>query len=283
MLENFEGVTAAVALRSVPQRFQMDTLAQTTPSLYEAAGSPLTMFGGQGRDDTPGVLLSSQLADLLHARVGDELPVQGTPTSLSGVFEYPEDGRESILASSAVVTVPPTGLFDMCLITVWPANSEVDGIIQTTVVEKAVQVEPPVTKRLNPTLGPARSTGELLDERPTGPIIYAGAALAFALGFILIRSRKLELAVAQHLGQTKTNQILQILIETLIWVAAGLFIGIVSAAVLTVYDVTHRETIFLLKEISSNAIGISLFALTGAVLAGLTVRGSKMQAWSKDR
>ncbi len=280
-LGDIEGINGALALRSVPERFKLDTLPATSPGLYEVAGMPLRFFGGVGQE-SGGVLLSSQLAGQIKAQAGDIVSVAGNEALIAGIFDYPDDGRAGLLASSAIAPVPATGMFDVCLFTVWPADPSLEGLAQS-VAEPDDMATPPEISRLNGTLGPAHSTRALLDARTTTYFLYGAAGITFALGFILIRSRKLEFATAQHLGQTKTSQVTQIGLETLMWVVPAALLAISATAIAIIRDVTANEARMMVTEIIAHGLGISAFAVVGALIAATTLTAKKMQAWSKDR
>ncbi|WP_435299781.1 hypothetical protein [Timonella sp. A28] len=281
-LGHLQGVQGSVALRSVPERFKLDTLPNTTPALHEYNGQPLKLFGGTGTDVGNGVLLSSLLANQIYAEVNDEVSVAAQKTKITGIFRYPDDGRDTSLSSTALTPVPAEGTFNQCLYTVWPSNHLLESLAQTVIISANTEDQPEFGV-LNSSLGPSKSTEKLLHSRDSIYFIYGAAIFAGVLGFLLLRSRKIEFSVAQHLGQSRLNQLVQIVIESALWIIPGSVAGIVITLISVNKNVTTEETTFLITETLIHGPAIALCALFGVLVAAGTFSAMKMQAWSKDR
>lgn len=282
-LGELNGVRGAVALRSIPERLPLDSLPATRPALYEYAGDPLRVLGGSGRDDLGGVLLSSLLAEQLHAEVGSVLPLAGEQRAVDGMIRYPDDGRTTMLASAALARVPVTsGRFDSCLYTVWPLAGALESFASTAVDSDAEAQSPTVTY-LNTTLGTPRTTVTLLDERATRVLVPIAAGAAALLGFLFVWMRRLELAVARHIGQSRGAQSAQLLTETLPWSVVAALLGTVTSVLVTARNLTFDETTLIVHEVFVHGAGIALATLLGTILAACLISPRAMQRWAKDR
>ncbi|MFJ6678617.1 hypothetical protein ACIQLK_05735 [Microbacterium sp. NPDC091382] len=281
-LARVHGVVGAFALREAPARLTLDAMPDTSFALYETTGDPVAVLGGRSTSD--GLLMSSQISTLLAAADRPLLSVANEvePVRVDGVFNYPDDGRNSQLAAAFLASTAASGAFDSCWFSLWPPSEELAGLA-SLVVMPGVDASSVSIGQLNQTFGRATTTDELMQTRTTRYLPPAGALLAFVLTFLMIRSRRVELSVARHLGQSARGQVGQLLIETATW---ALVTTLAAFAVMTPFataSLTAREVEWVLEVLTLNVAVVFLFSLIGATAATLTISSRRMQSWSKDR
>ncbi|MFT3797087.1 hypothetical protein [Microbacterium sp.] len=282
-LGEVDGVRAAIALRSVSQRFRLETLPASPPSLYEVAGDATALFGGTPPDGD-GVLVSSQLAEQLHAEAGDVLPVadHADGARVRGVFQYPEDGRASVLSAAILQPVPASAGFDECWATVWPFDAATEGLI-TTAVALGTPTSEVTISRLNQTFGVPRATGDALASRTTLFAPLAGGILAAAWGFFAVRVRRVELALARHLGQSRRAQSVQQALEALAWTVPSLALCFTVTVVVATRDLTAAEAAAVTASALIDYTSMASAVLSGALIAILAISARRIHQWSRDR
>lgn len=281
-LDSVAGVEGAFALR-VAERVVPAALPDSTVAVYDLVGDVSGVLG-TARRPVAGVLVAGPLADQLGLVAGQRLPLLDAANGpvVAGVFAYPSDGRNSQLAGALLQEVPPSGLFDSCWVAIWPPNPELDALTFTAVAFGAPTGEVSIDQ-LNTTFGQPRATQVVLGERATVLAPLAGGMLAAAIGFLQVRQRRVELAIARHLGQTRREQLVQIVIETLAWVIPA---GVGASAVLLIAltrALTATEAGWMVWTALTGVGGMALACLAGALAAALTITPRRMQAWTQDR
>lgn len=281
-LDRVQGVTAAAALRQLPSEIRLAALPRFGQPQIEVFGDLFGLLGGKNTG-TSGVFLSEGFASQLGLHAGDPLALTDTTTRLAGVFEFPEDGRLQLLANAVVSPTPDaTAPFDECWVRVWPPNAQLTSLFDSVVLS-GTQSAAAEFKLLNGTLGDPQSLSDLLADSHVAAIEAAGAGGALLLGFVVIRIRRLDLAVALHVGQSRMAQLAQILIEVApIGLAAAVMVGVGTVAGVSV----------LVPEVGVVSIAhgavVTGSALLGCLLAGVvvshaTIRAAKFGDWAKDR
>lgn len=276
-LRGLNGVVGSIALREVPDRFGLLAYPHSKPALYDVAGDIPSVL-----DARPSMPTGVWLSEAMATRFGSgPLPMaDGTSVVAAGTFPYPDDGRNSQLASAALQPVPPSGRFDACWVTIWPHDDASLALLETAIVPGTDNV---TRQHLNPTFGTPAPTITLLQTRSTRWLLAIGAAASAALGYTLIRTRRVELSLAQHLGVRVTQQRLQLGLETLCWTFPA---GILAAALTLVVTTAHTtapEARWLLAHILIGVATCLVAALTGSQAAALTIVEKKLYLWTKDR
>lgn len=280
-LNEVQGIKGAFALRSGTQRLPIVTLPDSSPPLFDVAGDIATTLGGT-TSGSPGVFLSTQLADQLGVSVGGTIPIDSTSQAVTGIFHYPDDGRNSQLAAAATQNVPRVGKFDSCWFTIWPANSTLDSLTHSVLTDGT---DPQVVtiSRLNQSFGQVASTDQLLAQRPTNYLPIIGSVLAFAITLTLVRSRRVELALALHLGQLRHHQMLQVSIEIFVQIVLAALVGSATLLLVLTPDLTGWEAQWLLSTTCRHVLALAIAALAGTVLGSTTMSSKRLHTWTKDR
>jgi hypothetical protein len=153
-----------------------------------------------------------------------------------------------------------------------------------TVLPAAEQVEPPVLGQLNTTLGRQFDGAAQFAVRPFRLVGSLSALAAAVLGFAAIRSRRLELAAAQHLGVTHMTQIRQMLLETACWVglACALVLPLLSLASNHLAALSTDQPAMLMLAVRST-LSSAFGALAGAAAQAALIREHHLFRYFKHR
>jgi hypothetical protein len=172
-----------------------------------------------------GVWLPRELADTLGAEAGTRLPADEGTLTVAGVYAYPDDGRDRRLGYAVLVPRGAAAVYDECWAEVWPVSPSADELIATAADVVADPATTVSVRQLNSTLGRTFDGAERFASRPTRYAAPACAALGAALGFIAVRTRRLEYAGALHCGVSRGALLAMVLIETAAWAGAALAVG----------------------------------------------------------
>lgn len=276
-LRGLKGVVGAIALREVRDRFDLLAFPHSKPALYDVAGDiPAALDARPSRP--AGVWLSEAMATRFGT--GDLAMADGTTATVAGTFPYPDDGRNGQLASAALQPVPASGRFDACWVTIWPSEEASLALLDTAM---APGVDNVTHQRLNSTFGTPTSTVILLETRSTRWLLSMGAAASAALGYTLIRMRRVELSLAQHLGIRAAHQHIQLALETICWALPASALAAAGTVVVSTAFTTDPEARWLLAHIVVGTGTCLAATLTGALAASLTIMDKKLYLWTKDR
>lgn len=270
-LATVPGVQAAGALRTAPSNETATALPSTTIPTFDVTPT----FGGFTALNHPaanrGVLVSATLAQTLGVRAGQNLKLTTGTTRVGAVYAYAEDGRTPGFGYAIFVPTPVTGPFDQCWVETWPQSTSMQSLLPTVLLPGSATTNspPPQTSQLNSSLGVSFDGATLFRDRLTqySPII--AALVAFALGYISVRMRRLELASARHSGVGFTAQATQIAIETATWIAAASVLALPSIIAITAVDHSPEPgTIILLgtRVVLAGAGAAFLGALTSVIV-----------------
>jgi hypothetical protein len=253
------------------------------PTFDVTPGAVALLLDGEPDATTDGVLVSAEVAEALSLRAGETLHTAAGELAISGMFAYPDDGRKAGLGYAAVQTVPATGTFDECRVAIWPESEQVRAIVSVSVLSDAAPADAsPVIGQLNPTLGAGFDGAARFRTRPTALLPLVALVGTAALGFIAVRLRRLELASARGVGVGLRAQVMQVTIETLVWLgsaAVGAFlVGVAVGAMLTPGAVaTTAEYAAIVLP------GGTLAGLAGALVAVASTSPSRLHAYFRDR
>jgi hypothetical protein len=284
-LSRVAGIQGAIALREVQGGLAVSTLPDTPPALFDEAGDPHGVLTNQTSTDA-GVYLSREVATQLGVGRGDSIPVAGRApdhASVAGVFDYPDDGRNQMLADSVIQPQPPTGAFDTCWFTVWPADPALSALARTTLSATAPRGTNVQITALNTTLGEPTSTATLLAERATRWLPAGGAVVCFAASVLLVRLRRLELAMARHLGQRFWAQAAELTIEHLVPTLISAAAAMVAVVIVTTRGLVDAELWWVVGQEGVRILGMTIGAVVGVVVGAATINARSLSTWAKDR
>ena len=182
-LRGLKGVVGTIALREVPDRLDLLAYPHSKPALYDVAGGLAEVLDAHP-SGPPGVWLSEVMATRFGS--GPLAMADGSSAVVAGTFPYPDDGRNSQLASAALQPVPPFGRFDACWVTIWPHDDASLALLDTAIVPGT---ENATRQQLNPTFGTPTPTITLLRTRSTRWLPIVGAAIWVVLEELLTSFR----------------------------------------------------------------------------------------------
>jgi hypothetical protein len=285
-LSTVPGVISAGAIRTDPSSHIAASLpGQDIPSFAISPGfRGFRALGSPSRGS--GVLVSTDLATTLGVDKGMTMTVSGAEATISDVFTYPADGRQPGYGYSLLIPTTTRDPFDSCWVEAWPADEHVAALLVTTLLPDAVSGEDagspgPQLTQLNTTLGRHFDGVDLYHERITVLAAFVAAAAAFALGYVSVRMRRLELASALHARVRKGDQTAQILFETLAWGLGGVVLTI--PVYILIAGATETSNVGFLTALGLRVAATAAFALPGATLACVFVRENLLFAYFKGR
>lgn len=234
-LNEIDGVAASAAFRTGSD-VSLSVLPSNPIKLVEATWTAGRILRLADSANATGAWVASDLANTLKLseRGKPELAVIGGGTiPVSNIYPHVEDGRMPILSNTIVSTVPASGVFDSCWVEIWPESKELESLLLFPVIpDNLPPNSQPEIRQLNSSGGPS-----FLQKYGSSDFDCAFSAVAVALGaalgFILIRLRRLELASTLHAGIDKASLCLQSIIESLLWLTPGIamslgFLGLLS-------------------------------------------------------
>ncbi len=272
LLAGQPGIEAAGAMRAAPVRRLAPLPQDAIPAFEVTPGLPALLAPSDPPRGT-GVVLSSALATTLGTETGRPLLTDAGATTIAGVYEYPDDGRRYGYSYALLDPVTPSGAFDSCWIRQWPANGAATTLLMTALTAGAddPSLAPPQISQLNPTLGITYDATSAFRERGTRWAPLGAFALAAAVGWLATWLRRLELATALHLGQSRPAQIVGLWLETAAWIAPSLAATLLTAAVAAARaPAGDLRLVVLLAALPAAAAAIG--ALAGVTLAASTAR-----------
>lgn len=218
-LGRVEGVTAAGALRETTETVRPASLPSSDIRAFEATAGLAAVLAVDG-GPAGGVWLPKVLAETLGVAPGESIETAEGQVAVAGRYEYPVDGRVTTLEHAVVAPVPVTGTFDACWAEVWPPSADRTALLSFA-LDASVAGSQAQEGQLNARLGRLYDPAARYEERATrwagGVAVVAGAVL----GFASVRTRRLELASALHAGVPRGAVTAQVMLETLVWAAAG--------------------------------------------------------------
>lgn len=196
--------------------------------------------------DHEGVWLPRALSDKLGAGHGAELETDRGMVRVAGVYEWPEDGRDSRFGYAVVMPSVMDGAFDECWATVWP-SAEMSVSLRQTVFASSDPTQAQ-TGLLNYAKGTSFDAADVFAQRLTRFAVPLAGVITAILAFAACWLRRLELAGDLHAGASKTVVTLQLLGEQLIPTAIGLMMAYALLFVgIRMQPVPDTWAIFLLE------------------------------------
>jgi hypothetical protein len=277
-LMRVEGIRAAGATRNAGSLTPVG--APDTPIPVKEVTPGFTRLFDAGTP-TNGIAVSRQAAELLGLSTTRPLNTVTGTYAVASIFAYPEDGRATDLAFSALSVVTPQQRFDQCWFDIWPYSDQTVALSRVTAagIPDAGSVD---VAQLNASLGTQFPGEARFQHRPTLYAPIVALALGVLLGIFSVLPRRLEVAAALHLGVKRSSALGQLLIETATWVLAAGSIAETVTFFICRTGVTHGTAeLFTLgtRSIISACIG----CLLGAVTAFAPIREAQFFRYFKDR
>ncbi|WP_146192048.1 hypothetical protein [Bifidobacterium catulorum] len=300
-LASLDGVQASGAVRQTDESLVFAALPSTGVPIYETTPGALAVFalgttgtqseyGAGDLSSAPpiqGVMLSTDAAAPFRAQSGQRLALKdGRNVDVSGVFDWPEDGRKAGFSYAALAPVPAGSedAFSQCWVRTWPQTTDIESLLRLAADNRATDSTqaPPTVSRLNTSKGAALDSAFLFSSRLTAAAPWVALVISAALGFVATRMRRLEMASALHCGVPKTALLAQIMMETLVWSLSGaLLASPLPAWIWLAGSVAEASAVIgaLLCVFVTAVIG----ALSGAAAAVLLTRESRLLRYFRNR
>ncbi|GAA4675165.1 hypothetical protein [Frondihabitans cladoniiphilus] len=278
-LVDLASVRAAGAVRESPDGLVAEALPRTRIPLFTATQGFSDVIGFSAPLSL-GVVVSTEVASILGATPGATVATMNGPTTVAGVYDYPDDGREAGLAYAAVEAASSIEeRYDACWMTVWPEDETAVAALSRTVISAdEASAERPTLRQLNSTKG-----DRFVDHRTTSRPLVGGLAWAAATlsGFGFVWFRRLVVSADRHAGMGRRAQILSLGVQAGIWSLSGSALSFVAVICVTRVSEQNRDpTVW-------NALVVLLIAMIGAQLgtaAGVaTVRERHFFRYFKER
>ncbi|KAB7790584.1 hypothetical protein [Bifidobacterium leontopitheci] len=283
-LAGTRGVQAAGALRLTDRKLTFSVLPSTGVPLTDISRGAESLFlSGNSFTVRPapaddgGVLLSREAARSMGvSRGADAALVGGGDVWVSGVFDYPDDGRQSGFSYSALAPAAPSAAFDQCWVRAWPVPDDIESLMLTVVrgtIRADSQRQPSVTQ-LNVSMGVSLDSRSMFDARMTrfAPLVMLAAGLALGLASVMMR--RLELASALHCGVPKPALVAQMLVEAAAWTCCAVLLCGCALAVAVPWMFPPADSV---------AVWVAMARIGVATLAGVLVGAGAGAAMVKER
>ena len=247
------------------------TFLQATPGLL--AFLDPAPFGQRG------LLLSPDLAQTLGAQQARTIRMSdGRIASVVGVMS--ELTTVTTLQNAAIDIEQPSGAYDACWVqTSGAQDAELLGELAAL---PGAPAGPPQITQLDSTLGSTPSAVRDYADRASRFAPVAAAACGVVIGIGAVRRRRLELASARHMGQSRAALTLQAGVEAGVVAVATIVIG--SLGVLIVARAAPRGAVVSVAEAGARPLvtGPALLVVA-TMLAAATLRESSLYAYFKER
>lgn len=308
-LQAVDGALAAGAFRSVDTRTVLAAFPSTGVPTYQTTPNAVTVFdiasnglhadgassSARGLGDGMGIVLSREAADLIGADAGDRLALaDGRQTTVTAVYDYPDDGRASGYGYAALEPVPENGMFDSCMVAAWPIPDDLDALLRYTVGDAEHSAAADVNEsdssqsvdatisQLNATLGTVPPSASSFRHRSTGMAFIVVTVVALLAAGASAWSRRVELASALHAGYRRIALITQLTMETTAICCAGMMLSLPLAA----YAVTASQTgdrLAMAVALARIVVAVDAGALVGTMLVAAGVRERLLFRFFKER
>lgn len=283
-LGDLPGVEAAGAIRSVPEPVVAAALPNGSIAGYRVTEGALALFGVTASEHGAGsgVVLSEEVAVSLGLEPGDPFVTTTGTTAVRGTFGWPDDGRRFGFSYAALAPDLSGEPFDECWAQAWPVPTNLASVLRLTVAAGIDESSQVTVGQLNTTRGTSFDGGRLYDERTTRPAPWVALLAGLAIGYVAVRTRRLELAAARHVGMGVGRQHLMVLAEAVVWVLAA---ALLAGAVVTVLisrssGVDDGALVVVASRVG--ACGV-VGALLGTQLATAATRESHLFRYFKAR
>lgn len=234
-LEEVPGVTGAGAVRDggtvTALALPAANLAvhEVTPGILDLLSNITTVTPGSD-PIAAGVWLTDDLANTLGATPGATLALSTGDVPVTGVFTWPDDGRDRQFGFSVLAPVPAVGTFTGCMAEAWPADDLLPSLLQFTSAASGAETADQRMFQLNGTRGAVMDTEAQLSARPTRWAAATAAVAALGIGYVAARTRRLEIAAALHAKVSRPDIAWIHLLQVLAWTIAA---GLITTALVT--------------------------------------------------
>ncbi|WP_239457382.1 hypothetical protein [Bifidobacterium pullorum] len=233
--------------------------------------------------DAGGIWVPRDLAHDFGLTAGSELAADRGTVRVAGVYDWPNDGRNTRFAYALIIPVSASnGTFEEAWAKQWPASGQLDQLLYTTAVATGSGHSQTGVTALNKGFDSHYDATGAYEARMTRWMPWAGLSVGILIGLVSVRRRRLEYAGALHSGQTKAAQLLTVTVETLVWSGLG---TLASCTLLTAFAWRTSADSPALIAFTACRTPLALFTgtLLAAILAALAIRESRLFRYFKNR
>lgn len=133
--------TLAGAMRAGQQIVPLATPGKDISS-YEVTPGIIRMIAGSTKSDVSGVWVSTDVAKDFGLTKGSVMQTEQGTMSVAGVFDWPNDSRDTRFAYAFLVPVSASnGTFDECWVRQWPQSGQTGDLLYSTLVASGVVIQ----------------------------------------------------------------------------------------------------------------------------------------------
>ena len=279
-LATHASVQAAGALRERERPLVPSALPQTPITSFETSAGFADVLDSGGQRREAGIDVSTDVAEVLGIRPGDRLSTGTGEATVSRVFRYPDDGRDSLLAFAAVGIVPlGEAPFDACWATIWPQDEEAVAALGRSVLSGSGRADEATTlMQLNQTKGTRFAEVDFLGQAAANGLT---AGTAVALGVLYVLRRRLSLASDRHIGVARFAQVVSQTVQASVWAITGTVL--VGAVSLCIYPSEGADRVPLVSAtLLTMGVGASM-ALASCALTTCLISERSLFRYFKNR
>jgi hypothetical protein len=275
-LRSISGVRSAGALRPA-DAVVLQAMLGNPIQAYAVTPGLIAVLGGNPAAPA-GAWIPADLARTLGVRPGQRLATTDGTLTIAGVYDYPDDGRDSRLTYAALLPQPVTGTFDECWADVWPVSASREALLHTALTVDSTSTDPVTVGQLNTSRGTRFDGRQAFSHRPTRYALPACFLAGLVLGFAAIRLRRLEIAAALHLGESRRALLATLLIESAVWSGVAV---VLAACALVLGGGGSSWEVYLIDV--RGALVAAPGAVIGAMAAVFTIKEKHLFAYFKNR
>ncbi|MDR0504613.1 MAG: hypothetical protein LBG70_02235 [Bifidobacteriaceae bacterium] len=209
-LTKITNVRAAGAIRERVDGLDVAVLpGRPIPAKDATIGISQILDDNNSRALENGALISADVAQTLGLAAGSSLITRQAALLVSGIYNYPADGRRAGLGYAVVLAADYTTPFDQCWVEVWPQSSEIRSIISSVLLSGANDSAAGVAvNQLNRKYGEYFTGTVDYKTRNSQSASLVAGLFGIVIGVAMITRRRVEIAAARHLGVPTAAHIL---------------------------------------------------------------------------
>lgn len=282
-LERVDGVLEAGAIRQSTDTLKAVALPDAPLSTFEVTPD----FPGiltDSRSLAGGVVVSRDVANTLGVQVGEAFAERNGTANVTGVFDYPSDGRRPGFGWAALIRSNYELPFDECWAYAWPQQPELRALLTATLTPavQGADDDPPQVAQLNASLGWQFGGSDRLTYRMTGYSPLIASLFAVVLAAVAIRLRRLEIASNLHAGAMRRDVISMMLAESASWAVPAAVITTAITLIISAPVASGDRTALIIEGLKT-PIGLITGTLVGTLIATALVHERHLFVYFKER
>ena len=229
-----------------------------------------------------GVLMGKPAYEYLLGN-GNKLSTSQGELNISGVYEYPDDGRRggfgyAIISPELVDTKP----YDECWLISWPESIEANSLLNTVVIpDSGAEDVIPQISQLNTTLGNSFDGDKLFTSRTSKFNYLLALTTGLALGASSIWLRRLEFSSMLHSGMRNSQLVVMQILEQSIWAIPG---AIVSVSIGFLISGKYSDNLHTINLVTAQIVVFALIGVfSGVIITALNMKERYLLNFLKKR